>query len=62
MTEEHKKMVMELSERDSLTVPLSEAMEIVLKWYYMRYSEMEPEVLEYVYYNSFGGKPRIEIQ
>ena len=58
---EHDKMSLEMAEREALSVSLSEAMEIVLKWYCLKYRSLEPEALEHLYHNYFGAEYKKEV-
>jgi|DEB0MinimDraft_3_1074331.scaffolds.fasta_scaffold547916_1 hypothetical protein len=54
--DDHNKMAMEMAEREALSVSLAEAMEIVLKWYCLKYGSLQPDVLEHMYHNYFGER------
>ena len=49
-----RQMILELAEYDSLHISLSEAMEVVLKWFIVHYAEMDEETLSSSYYLCFG--------
>ena len=51
-----RQMILELAEFDSLHISLSEAMEVVLKWFIVHYAEMDEETLASAYYSYFGKK------
>lgn len=49
-------MIHELAERDALCVSLAESMEIVLKFFMLRYAELDTDVLDVMWCDYFGSE------